>query len=177
MSNYDSPDSSSLMPPPGEVAVHLTEPSRMGADGKNRDHVIDLMRQSRVRWLKNTEVCDILYNHRAYDFVLSPNAPVRPQGAHGNRQRSPFSSPPVEMTGSSRGGAHSARGAWGGARARRLERAARLARPAPECIRDPARAPRSTPHPARLPAPPPHSLAAFLLVCQSDHPRPASRNW
>ena len=86
MSNYDGPDSSSLKPPRGDVAVHLMEPSRMGADGKNREHIIDLMRQSRVRWLKNTEVCDILYNHRAYDFVLSPTAPVRPQGARDNRQ-------------------------------------------------------------------------------------------
>lgn len=149
----------------------------MGADGKNRDHVIDLMRQSRVRWLKNTEVCDILYNHRAYDFVLSPNAPVRPQGARGNRQIS-FSSPPAcrnDGPGSSRGGANFARGARGGARARRLERAARLARPAPERIRDPARAPRSTPHPARLPAPPPHSFAALLLVCHADHPAPRKR--
>ena len=160
MLNYDSPDSSSLMPPPGEVAVHLTEPSRMGADGKNRDHVIDLIRQSRVRWLKNTEVCDILYNHRAYDFVLSPNAPVRPQGARGDRQI-PFSSPACrDGPGSSRGGANSARGARGGARVRRASNAPRVSHdPHPNVSailparRARPRTPRCFPRPRRIPSP------------------------
>jgi hypothetical protein len=53
----------------------------MGADGASRAHIIALLQQSQTRWLKNTEVCDILLNHRAYDFVLSPNAPIQPSGA------------------------------------------------------------------------------------------------
>jgi hypothetical protein len=50
-------------------------------DGANRAHVIDLLRQSRVRWLKNTEVCDILLNYRQYEFGLSTTAPITPPGA------------------------------------------------------------------------------------------------
>jgi hypothetical protein len=53
----------------------------VGPDGANRAHVIDLLRQSRVRWLKNTEVCDILLNYRQYEFELSTTAPITPPGA------------------------------------------------------------------------------------------------
>ena len=63
------------------AAIVLTPPSPMGADGASRAHIIALLQQSQTRWLKNTEVCDILLNHRAYDFVLSPNAPIQPSGA------------------------------------------------------------------------------------------------
>lgn len=61
-------------------AVVLREPSRIGSDGSDRAHVIELLRQSHVRWLKNTEVCDILLNYKAYDFPLSVSAPVTPPG-------------------------------------------------------------------------------------------------
>ena len=63
------------------LACVLQEPSVVAPDGSNRTHIVDLLRQSRARWLKNTEVCDILLNYRAYDFSLSNNAPVCPPGA------------------------------------------------------------------------------------------------
>ena len=167
MSNYDGPDSSSLKPPRGDVAVHLTEPSRMGADGKNREHIIDLMRQSRVRWLKNTEVCDILYNHRAYDFVLSPTAPVRPQGARDNRQISCLKRLRRAVGRIPLAGRGEARACV----APRTRRASRPTRTPNVSASHPARRVRP-PHPARLPAPPPHRFAALLLVCHADHPAP-----
>ena len=64
----------------GPEAVVLQEPTAVGADGLNRGHVIELLKQSRSRWLKNTEVCDILLNYKSYDFELSANAPDRPPG-------------------------------------------------------------------------------------------------
>ena len=70
---------------PGETAVSaaivLQEPSPVAADGSNRAHIVELLRQARSRWLKNTEVCDILLNYKAYDFSLSSTAPVTPPGA------------------------------------------------------------------------------------------------
>ena len=53
----------------GEIARHLVEPSAVGEDG-NGAHVINLVRQARERWLKNTEVCDILINYRQYGCLL-----------------------------------------------------------------------------------------------------------
>jgi hypothetical protein len=61
-------------------AATLKEPSAVASDGSDRAHVVELLRQSRVRWLKNTEVCDILLNYKAYDFSLSASAPVQPPG-------------------------------------------------------------------------------------------------
>ena len=139
----------------------------MGADGKNREHIIDLMRQSRVRWLKNTEVCDILYNHRAYDFVLSPTAPVRPQGARDNRQISCLKRLRRAVGRIPLAGRGEARACVAPSNAPRVS-----SDPHPERFREPSRASRSTPHPARLPAPPPHRFAALLLVCHADHPAP-----
>jgi hypothetical protein len=74
-----------MSPPPpsnGEIARCLVEPPVVAPDGSNRAHIIDLLRQSRGRWLKNTEVCDILLNHRQYAFELSTTAPITPPGAH-----------------------------------------------------------------------------------------------
>ena len=79
MSAYD--DMAPPGPRPGEIARSLVEPAVVGPDGANRAHVIDLLRQSRVRWLKNTEVCDILLNYRQYEFGLSTTAPITPPGA------------------------------------------------------------------------------------------------
>lgn len=59
----------------------MVEPPMVAADGSSRAHVVDLLRQSKARWLKNTEVCDILLNYRGYDFELSQTAPVTPTGA------------------------------------------------------------------------------------------------
>ena len=80
MSAYD--DMAPPGPRPGQIARCLVEP-RVGCrpDGANRAHVIDRLRQSRVRWLKNTEVCDILLNYRQYEFGLSTTAPITPPGA------------------------------------------------------------------------------------------------
>lgn len=64
-----------------KLANVLQEPSLVAADGSNRAHIIELLRQARSRWLKNTEVCDILLNFKAYDFSLSVSAPVTPPGA------------------------------------------------------------------------------------------------
>jgi hypothetical protein len=61
--------------------AHDVRVRRHGAPRANRAHVIDLLRQSRVRWLKNTEVCDILLNYRQYEFGLSTTAPITPPGA------------------------------------------------------------------------------------------------
>ncbi len=71
-----------MAPPQGGVARSLVEPPLVGPDGSSRAHVIDLLRQSKARWLKNTEVCDILLNYRQYDFNLSQTAPVTPNGAY-----------------------------------------------------------------------------------------------
>ena len=79
MSAYD--DMAPPGPRPGEIARSLVEPAVVGPDGANRAHVVDLLRQSRVRWLKNTEVCDILLNYRQYEFELSTTAPITPPGA------------------------------------------------------------------------------------------------
>ena len=79
MSAYD--DMAPPAPRPGEIARSLVEPAVVAPDGANRAHVIDLLRQSRVRWLKNTEVCDILLNYRQYEFELSTTAPNTPPGA------------------------------------------------------------------------------------------------
>ena len=72
-----------LAPPRGDGAVArcLVEPPMVAADGSSRAHVVVLLRQSKARWLKNTEVCDILLNYRGYDFELSQTAPVTPTGA------------------------------------------------------------------------------------------------
>ena len=48
---------------------------------------LDMLDQSRTRWLKNTEVCDMLLNHRSYGFALSKTAPVRPPGASSVRPK------------------------------------------------------------------------------------------
>ena len=70
----------------GEIARHLVEPSAVGEDG-NGAHVINLVRQARERWLKNTEVCDILINYRQYGFHVSQTSTVTPPGAPPRARR------------------------------------------------------------------------------------------
>lgn len=77
----------------GEIARHLVEPSAVGEDG-NGAHVINLVRQARERWLKNTEVCDILINYRQYGFHVSQTSTVTPPGAPPRARRANPSPPP-----------------------------------------------------------------------------------
>ena len=71
----------------GVSATALKVPEPEGPDGSTRTHVIDMLDQSRTRWLKNTEVCDMLLNYRSYGFALSKTAPVRPPGASSVRPK------------------------------------------------------------------------------------------
>ena len=71
----------------GVSATALVMPEPEGPDGSTRTHVIDMLDQSRTRWLKNTEVCDMLLNHRSYGFALSKTAPVRPPGSSSVRPK------------------------------------------------------------------------------------------
>ena len=83
----DSPATGSDVGSGGVSATALVMPEPEGPDGSTRTHVIDMLDQSRTRWLKNTEVCDMLLNHRSYGFALSKTAPVRPPGASSVRPK------------------------------------------------------------------------------------------
>lgn len=74
----------------GVSATALIMPEAEGPDGSTRAHVIEMLNQSRTRWLKNTEVCDMLLNYRSYGFALSKTAPVRPPGASAFNRVSQF---------------------------------------------------------------------------------------
>ena len=63
----------------GGAAQPLREPkSHAGEDASARQRAADVIKQGRSRWLKNTEVCDILLNYSVYDFALSLDAPSKP---------------------------------------------------------------------------------------------------
>lgn len=63
----------------GGTAQPLREPkSHAGEDASARQRAADVIKQGRSRWLKNTEVCDILLNYSVYDFALSLEAPSKP---------------------------------------------------------------------------------------------------
>jgi len=63
----------------GGAAQPLLEPKSIaGEDAAARQRAADVIKQGRSRWLKNTEVCDILLNYSVYDFVLSLEAPSKP---------------------------------------------------------------------------------------------------
>ncbi|KAK9807768.1 hypothetical protein WJX72_008671 [[Myrmecia] bisecta] len=40
----------------------------------------EILSKSRTCWLRNTEVCEVLQNYRAYGFQVSKESPVRPAG-------------------------------------------------------------------------------------------------
>ena len=79
----------------GVSATALIMPEAEGPDGSTRAHVIEMLNQSRTRWLKNTEVCDMLLNYRSYGFALSKTAPVRPPGASAFNRVSQSFFPPL----------------------------------------------------------------------------------
>ena len=56
----------------------LREPSGAVADAAMRQRALDVIKHARTRWLRNTEVCDVLLNYNAYGFEPENNAPVRP---------------------------------------------------------------------------------------------------
>ena len=63
----------------GGAAQPLLEPKSIaGEDAAARQRAADVIKQGRSRWLKNTEVCDILLNYSVYDFALSLDAPSKP---------------------------------------------------------------------------------------------------
>ena len=63
-------------------AVPLSEPkvtsAMTSAEAETKAHISDIIRQSKSRWLKNTEVCDVLLNYPVYEFGLSLDAPYAP---------------------------------------------------------------------------------------------------
>ncbi len=79
----------------GVSATALIMPEAEGPDGSTRAHVIEMLKQSRTRWLKNTEMCDMLLNYRSYGFALSKTAPVRPPGASAFNRVSQSFFPPL----------------------------------------------------------------------------------
>ena len=63
-------------------AMPLSEPkitsAMASAEAETKAHISDIIRQSKSRWLKNTEVCDVLLNYPVYEFGLSLDAPYAP---------------------------------------------------------------------------------------------------
>lgn len=58
----------------------LGEPTRAPTDAAARERANEVVKTAKTRWLRNTEVCDVLLNYAAYGFEPSVDAPVRPLG-------------------------------------------------------------------------------------------------
>ncbi|OUS43224.1 CG-1 domain-domain-containing protein [Ostreococcus tauri] len=59
-------------------AMALREPGSVGGEASMRQRAVETLKHARARWLRNTEVCDVLLNYNAYGFECANDAPVRP---------------------------------------------------------------------------------------------------